>query len=89
MEDIMKNRVALIGIIVEDNSCTNKLNDILHNYSHIIVGRLGIPYRDRNIGVISIIVDSDMDTINELFGKLGKLKGINSKTMYAKVSDDE
>ena len=89
MEDSMKNRVALIGIIVEDNSCTNKLNDILHNYSHIIVGRLGIPYRDRNIGVISIIVDSDMDTINELSGKLGKLKGINSKTMYAKVSEDE
>ena len=68
----MKNRVALIGIIVEDNSCTNKLNDILHSYNHIIVGRLGIPYRDRNIGVISIIVDSDMDTINELYYEIGR-----------------
>ena len=88
-ESIMKNRVALIGIIVEDNSCTSKLNDLLHNYNHIIVGRLGVPYRDRNIGVISIIVDADMDIINELSGKLGKLKGLNAKTMYAKVSDDE
>ena len=85
----MKNRLAIIGIIVEDNSCIGKLNDILYNYNNIIVGRLGVPYRDRNVGVISIIVDADMDTINELSGKLGRLKGINSKTMYAKVGDDE
>ena len=54
----MKNRLAIIGIIVEDNSCIGKLNDILHNYNNIIVGRLGVPYRDRNVGVISIIVDA-------------------------------
>ncbi|WP_455089599.1 TM1266 family iron-only hydrogenase system putative regulator [Peptoanaerobacter stomatis] len=83
----MQNRVAIIGIIVEDNTYIEELNNLLHKYSHIIVGRMGIPYRDRNIGVISIIVDAPSDEINTLSGKLGMIKGINSKTMYAKVAD--
>ncbi|EHL15884.1 TM1266 family iron-only hydrogenase system putative regulator [Peptoanaerobacter stomatis] len=83
----MQNRVAIIGIIVEDNTYIEELNNLLHKYSHIIVGRMGVPYRDRNIGVISIIVDAPSDEINTLSGKLGMIKGINSKTMYAKVAD--
>lgn len=83
----MQSRVAIIGIIVEDNTYIEELNNLLHKYSHIIVGRMGIPYRDRNIGVISIIVDAPSDEINTLSGKLGMIKGINSKTIYAKVAD--
>ena len=83
----MQNRVAIIGIIVEDNTYIEELNNLLHKYSHIIVGRMGVPYRDRNIGVISIIVDAPSDEINTLSGKLGMIKGINSKTIYAKVAD--
>ena len=83
----MQNRVAIIGIIVEDNTYIEGLNNLLHKYSHIIVGRMGVPYRDRNIGVISIIVDAPSDEINTLSGKLGMIKGINSKTIYAKVAD--
>ncbi len=83
----MQSRVAIIGIIVEDNTYIEELNNLLHKYSHIIVGRMGVPYRDRNIGVISIIVDAPSDEINTLSGKLGMIKGINSKTMYAKVAD--
>ena len=83
----MQNRVAIIGIIVEDNTYIEELNNLLHKYSNIIVGRMGVPYRDRNIGVISIIVDAPSDEINTLSGKLGMIKGINSKTMYAKVAD--
>ena len=83
----MQNRVAIIGIIVEDNTYIEELNNLLHKYSHIIVGRMGVPYRDRNIGVISIVVDAPSDEINTLSGKLGMIKGINSKTMYAKVAD--
>ena len=74
----MKNKIAIIGIIVEDNSCINELNDLLHKYNEIIIGRMGVPYRDRKIGVISIIIDSDNDTINSLSGKLGKISGITS-----------
>ncbi|MGP1412002.1 MAG: TM1266 family iron-only hydrogenase system putative regulator [Peptoanaerobacter stomatis] len=84
----MQNRVAIIGIIVEDNTYIEELNNLLHKYSHIIVGRMGVPYRDRNIGVISIIVDAPSDEINTLSGKLGMIKGINSKTIYAKVADN-
>ena len=83
----MQSRVAIIGIIVEDNNYIEELNNLLHKYSHIIVGRMGVPYRDRNIGVISIIVDAPSDEINTLSGKLGMIKGINSKTIYAKVAD--
>ncbi|EHL17788.1 hypothetical protein HMPREF9630_01478 [Peptoanaerobacter stomatis] len=83
----MQSRVAIIGIIVEDNTYIEELNNLLHKYSHIIVGRMGVPYRDRNIGVISIIVDAPSDEINTLSGKLGMIKGINSKTIYAKVAD--
>ena len=84
----MKNKIAIIGIIVEDNSCINELNDLLHKYNEIIIGRMGVPYRDRKIGVISIIIDSDNDTINSLSGKLGKISGITSKTMFAKVAEN-
>ena len=85
----MKNKIAIIGIIVEDNSCINELNDLLHKYNEIIIGRMGVPYRDRKIGVISIIIDSDNDTINSLSGKLGKISGITSKTMFAKVAEND
>lgn len=85
----MKNKIAIIGIIVEDNSYINELNDLLHKYNEIIIGRMGVPYRDRKIGVISIIIDSDNDTINSLSGKLGKISGITSKTMFAKVAEND
>ena len=85
----MKNKIAIIGIIVEDNSCINELNDLLHKYNEIIIGRMGVPYRDRKIGVISIIIDSDNDTINSLSGKLGKISGITSKPMFAKVAEND
>lgn len=85
----MKNKIAIIGIIVEDNSCINELNGLLHKYNEIIIGRMGVPYRDRKIGVISIIIDSDNDTINSLSGKLGKISGITSKTMFAKVAEND
>ena len=71
----MDTRIALIGIILEDNTCAEKLNAILHEYGKYIVGRMGIPYRDRGINIISIVVDA---------GKLGMLNGASVKTMYAK-----
>jgi len=81
----VETRVAIIGIIVEDNDSVEKLNDILHEYSEYIIGRMGIPYRARKISVISIAVDAPQDTISALSGKIGKLAGISAKTAYSNV----
>lgn len=80
----MDTRIALIGIIVEDMNSTDKLNSILHEYSQYMVGRMGIPYREKNVAIISIVIDATNDVISSLSGKLGMVEGINVKTMYSK-----
>ncbi|OOM74922.1 TM1266 family iron-only hydrogenase system putative regulator [Clostridium sp. BL-8] len=82
----METRIALIGIIVEDMNSTDKLNSILHEYSQYMVGRMGIPYRQKNIGIISVVIDATNDIISSLSGKLGMIEGISVKTMYSKTA---
>ncbi|MDF2615043.1 MAG: hypothetical protein K0S71_2829 [Clostridia bacterium] len=81
----MDTRVALIGIVVEKLESTEKLNALLHQYSEYIIGRMGVPYKKRNISVISVVIDAPADVISALSGKLGMLPGINTKTIYSKV----
>lgn len=81
----METRVAIIGIILESRDSAQILNDILHDYSDCIVGRMGLPYPKKSINVISIVVDATQDTINTLSGKIGKLPGITSKVVYSKA----
>ena len=80
----MKKRIALVGIIVEDINSVSEVNEILHDYGEHIVGRMGIPYREKSINVISIVMDSTLDTINSLSGKLGKVSDISVKTVCTK-----
>ena len=80
----METRIALIGIIVEDIEASNKINDILHEYNQYIVGRMGIPYREQNVNIISVAIDATNDIISSLSGKLGMIKGISVKTIYSK-----
>ena len=80
----MENRIALIGIIVEDSAAPERVNAVLHEYGSSIVGRMGIPYRDRGISIISIVVDAQNNVISSLSGKLGMIPGVSVKTMYAK-----
>lgn len=82
----MENRVALIGIVVEDMEATEKINAVLHEYNKHLIGRLGIPYRERGIAIISIVVDASNDVISSLSGKLGMIKGTNVSTAYSKIS---
>jgi len=84
----MEERVALIGIVVENFESVEKLNEILHIYGDIIIGRMGIPYKKRGVSIMSVAVDADEDTISALSGKIGKLPGISSKTVYAKMGDN-
>lgn len=84
----MESRVAIIGIIVENKDMIENLNEILHNYSKYIIGRMGLPYSKRNINIISIVIDAPQDCINTLSGKIGKLDGITSKVAYSKSYND-
>jgi len=79
----MATRVALIGIIVEKTASVEKLNCVLHEYAEYIVGRMGIPYRQKGINIISVAVDAPQDIISAMAGKIGSLEGISAKTAYA------
>ena len=81
----METRVAVIGIIVEDPRSVEALNSLLHEYSDIIIGRMGLPYRKKNINVISVVVDAPQDMISALSGKIGNLQGVSAKAAYANV----
>ncbi len=80
-----ENRVALISIIVEKSDNVARLNEILHNYSEYVIGRMGIPYREKSISIISVAVDAPEDAINTLTGSIGKLDGVTAKATYSKV----
>lgn len=80
----MEKRVALISIIVEDPDGVSQINEILHTASQYIVGRMGIPYREKNISIISVVIDAPQDVINNVSGRLGRLPGVTAKTMYSK-----
>ena len=81
----METRVAVISIIVTELDKVEMLNELLHEYSAFIIGRMGIPYREKGINIISIAIDAPMDAINSLTGALGRLDGINAKVTYARV----
>ncbi|WP_294351161.1 TM1266 family iron-only hydrogenase system putative regulator [uncultured Clostridium sp.] len=80
----MDTRIALIGVIVEDKKSVEKLNSILHEYGEYIIGRMGIPYKEKKVSIISIVVDAPNNVISALSGKLGMLPGVSTKTIYSK-----
>ena len=84
MEAVMEKRVALIGIIVENLDSTPQINDILHEYAKDIIARLGVPYRERDVCIISIVIDAPQDKISALSGRLGRIDGVSVKAMYTK-----
>ncbi len=81
----MNSRVGVISIIVEDGNSVEALNGILHTYGEYIIGRMGIPYREKHISVISVAIDAPQDVISSLSGKIGNLKGVSAKTVLSNV----
>ena len=81
----MDTRVAVISIIVENPEAIVTLNDLLHEAGNYIIGRMGIPYREKGINIISIAIDAPQDIISAMSGKLGLLAGVNTKTVYSNV----
>lgn len=80
----MKTRIAVIAIIVEDRGRSEEINQLLHEYGEYIVGRMGVPYREKNLSIISVILDAPQEKISALSGKMGMVPGISSKTLYSK-----
>jgi len=79
----METRVAVMGIIVEDASAVEELNAVLHESGEAIIGRMGIPYRQKGINIISIVLDAPQDDINALAGRVGGIDGVSVKTAYS------
>ena len=84
MED---KRIALIGILLDDMNATEQLNAVLHAYSQYIIGRMGIPYRERGVNIISVALDAPSSEISALSGKLGMIKGMSVKVVSAKTQE--
>ena len=79
----MAKRVAVIAIIIENEQSVEQVNATLHEYSDYIIGRMGIPYRQNGINIISIAIDAEQNDINTIAGKIGKLDGVTAKTVYS------
>lgn len=79
----METRVAVMAVIVKNPDAVAQLNDLLHQYSGYIIGRMGVPYHQRGMSIISVAMDAPMDVISALSGKVGRLPGITAKTVYA------
>lgn len=81
-------RVAILGIIIEDMASVSAVNAVLHDNNEYIIGRMGLPYKERGINIISIAVDAPTDVINTMAGRLGKLEGVSAKAVYSKLSEN-
>lgn len=81
----MELRIAAISIIVENMDSTEKLNALLHEYRQYMVGRFGIPYRERGVSIICVVMEAQQDKISALSGKIGRLPGVSAKATYSNI----
>ena len=81
----METKVAVFSIIIDDLGSVERVNELLHQYNEFIIGRMGLPYRQKNVHVICIALDAPMDRINALSGSLGRLEGVSAKASCAKA----
>ncbi len=81
----METRVAVISVIVEKGGDVENLNRLLHEYGEYIIGRMGLPYRQRSVNIISVVLDAPQDAVSALAGKIGNLPGVSAKTVYSGV----
>ncbi len=84
-----ETRVATIAMIIENDENIAQVNELLHQYNKYIIGRMGIPYRERGLNIINVVLDAPNDAISALSGKLGRLNGVTSKAVYSKQTGGE
>ena len=78
------NRIALLGIIISDGNAVETVNRLLHEYSEFVVGRMGLPMRDRGVNTITLVLDAPQDAVNALTGKLGRVSGVAAKALFGR-----
>lgn len=80
-----ENRIAVVSVIVSDRSASEKINAILSSYGEYILGRMGIPYKEKNVSVLSVVLDAPVEITNALTGKLGKVENVSVKALFGKI----
>ena len=85
----METRIAILGIIIENMDSVSDVNELLHEYNKYIIGRMGMPYREKNVSVISIVMDAPNNIISTVSGKLGMLSGVSAKAVYSNLKSEK
>ena len=85
----METRIAAISIIVEEPEAVEALNAILHDYAAWILGRMGVPYREKGVSIICLAMDAPVDVINSMTGKIGRLGGVSAKAVYSRSETEK
>ncbi len=85
MENKETNRIAVVSILVQDRSVSEKVNALLSEYGDWILGRMGIPYKEKQVSVLSVVLDAPVEITNALTGKLGRINGVSVKALFGKI----
>ena len=83
--DKKDNRIAVVSILVTDRSVSDKVNGLLSEFGEWILGRMGIPYKEKGVSVLSVVMDAPVEITNALTGKLGRLSGVSVKALFGKI----
>ncbi len=83
--DKQNNRIAVVSVLISDRSVSEKVNGFLSEYGEWILGRMGIPYKEKGISVLSVVMDAPVEITNALTGKLGRLSGVSVKALFGKI----
>ena len=84
MENNKDNRIAVVSILVSDRGASEKINGLLSEYGEWILGRMGIPYKEKSVSVLSVVMDAPVEVTNGLTGKLGRIDGVSVKALFGK-----
>ncbi len=80
-----ENRITVVSILVSDRSGSDEINNLLSLYGDWIIGRMGIPYKEKNVSILSVVMDAPVEVVNTLTGKIGKMKGVSVKALFGKM----
>lgn len=84
----MEKRLGVVALLIEGRDSIPRVNQILSAHGNIIQGRLGMPFRDKGVQVISLIVEGSTDDIGALTGPLGRLSGVQVKSILTGYRED-